>query len=455
MPLVLGLLLALGAFPSADVTRPNLLLLILDDVGVDSIAAYGAHPNPPRTPTLDALAAAGVVYSRAFSQPTCSPTRAALLTGRNGWRTGIGTGIPFDFVPAGSGGPFGLKLGQRTLPEVLRRQGYRCAAVGKWHLANASTGSWSNPVLQGFEHHWGPIDNVGYWGWKRNAADASGAAQTTVDEYVTRVNVDDALATVAGFGDARWFAWVSFTAAHAPLHEPPHDLLSAETVAALAAAPDDHALKQRAMVEALDTEIGRLLEGIAPAVLARTTVVVIGDNGTVDAALTEPWAHSGAKGALLDGGIHVPLVVAGAGVVAPGRVCDALVADVDVFATLTELGGATLGGHVIDGLSFADTLGDPAAPGARRVVLAESFLPNGKQADKTKLKRAVRSASHKLIEISAPASNAGLRFFDLVADPLEEHNLVAPDAPPLEPADQAVFDSLRAELDAIALQAGF
>ena len=91
----------------------NVLLVIADDVGVDMLAAYGVHPDAPPTPTLDALIADGVLFERAYTPPSCSPTRAAILTGRRSFRTGIGKPID-EWLPE-----FALQLDERTLPEVL------------------------------------------------------------------------------------------------------------------------------------------------------------------------------------------------------------------------------------------------------------------------------------------------------------------------------------------------
>ncbi|MGK0482322.1 MAG: arylsulfatase B, partial [Planctomycetota bacterium] len=120
--LTCGLLMAA---PIGD--APNILIVLMDDVGRDKIGAYADHPNPAPTPSLDALAAQGVLFRNAWAYPVCSPTRAALLTGRYGDRTGITT-----IIRAGDGVHTPLLLSETILPEVL--PDHRSLAIGKWHL---------------------------------------------------------------------------------------------------------------------------------------------------------------------------------------------------------------------------------------------------------------------------------------------------------------------------------
>jgi arylsulfatase A-like enzyme len=133
----------------------NVLLVVLDDVGVDRVAAYGALENPPATPTMDGLAARGVRFDRCWSTPFCSPTRATLMTGRYGFRTGIG-------VPLREGEK-GLSVEEWSLPRTLNaatKSAYFTAAIGKWHLAG-SAAAVEHPRRMGFEHYAGCPNNQG------------------------------------------------------------------------------------------------------------------------------------------------------------------------------------------------------------------------------------------------------------------------------------------------------
>ncbi|MFT7464637.1 MAG: arylsulfatase B [Pseudohongiellaceae bacterium] len=335
---------------------PNFLLLLADDLGIDRVGAYGAHPDPGNTPVIDQLAADGMLFRNAWANSFCSATRAALLTGRHGFRTGIGT-----FVKNGPTASE-LPLDELTLPQVLAPT-HRNAVVGKWHLsANPS-----HPQAVGFESHRGSrsnlpgSDSLAYFAWDKNI-DGVIVPSTT---YATTDTVDEALAFIASFSAAPepepWFLWVAFNAPHKPFHAPPAGLHSMTLPSQVG--PGDEPLFMQAMAEAMDTEIGRPLAGIDPAVLAGTIVIFVGDNGTDGTATTAPFLPGHAKSTVFDGGVHVPLIVKGPGVLA-GAECDGLVGATDLFATLTELAGVAVADPA-DSLGFAPYLAAPTMPSLR------------------------------------------------------------------------------------------
>lgn len=368
---------------------PNLLLIVADDLGVDQVAAYGAHPRPPRTPSIDALAAEGVRFDRAYGYTSCSPSRAALLTGRHGRRTGIGRTVSEDRDADDA-----LSLDEVTLPELLRDHAptpYQSAAIGKWHLAASGTpDAADHPRLAGFDHHRGALGNLGaplptdpenrndYHRW----IESHDGLTAERHGYITTTEVDDALAFITATPDP-WLVWLAFHAPHTPLHAPPPRLRGD-----LPLLPTDADL-YRAMVESMDTEIGRLLDTLDPAVRARTWVVVLGDNGTPDHGVLPPWSDRRAKSTLFEGGTHIPLIVAGPGLPQRGVASQALVHITDVFATLADLGGVPvrdlyagttrpgdLGGVALDGRSLLPVLLQPELPGDRAYVVTERFAPN-------------------------------------------------------------------------------
>ncbi|MCB9897417.1 MAG: sulfatase-like hydrolase/transferase [Planctomycetes bacterium] len=433
---------------AADVVHPNVLFILADDVGADRIAAYGEVPVPAKTPNLDGLAANGVIFRHAWAMPVCSPSRATALTGRHGFHTGIGWNITFDGTGSAipEAGTAGLEEDEHFLPRMLQSAGYHSAAIGKWHMATIDGGGYQQPIRTGFELHSGAIVLGGYGGWTKNVANAWGATQVQETKYSVSVNVDDALRFIGHEGDAPWFVWLAPLAAHNPLHEPPAELLSRETQALIASGnatdPDLH----RAMVEALDTEIGRLLAGIDPAVLAKTLIIFMADNGTQEDGIEEPVVVANAKGSLYEGGIRVPLIISGPGVVQPGRAVDALACSVDIYATVLDAAGVALPTSVpIDGRSLMPLLADPDAAPVRRFAYAEKFRPNG-FATKTMHRRTIRDARFKLLQTLVPISASPNKLFDLQADPLESHDMLAEGAPPLDPDQQAAFDALLAAL---------
>jgi arylsulfatase A-like enzyme len=247
---------------------------------------------------------------------------------------------------------------------------------------------------------------------------------------------------------APWFCYLAFHAPHAPLHEPPaelhHVVVDAAPKDRIGNAGRDRQLF-RAMVEALDTEIGRVLDGLGDA-LDSTTVIVIGDNGTKASVASAPFDAQHAKGSVYEGGVLVPLIVAGPSVSRRGSVSDALVHAVDVFATVAELAGvaleAALPGVELDSQSLVPYLQDPARASRRDVLYTELFEPNG-FGPRTSFARAIRDDRYKLI-----ASSDGDELYDLSVDPYEQTDLLAP--ADVDPDTSAASARLRKQLEAFA-----
>lgn len=390
-PLLVALAALLGGVLSAQGTRSggapgasrtlglpqpgNVLVLVADDLGVGELRLYGEGQDHAPTPNLERLARSGVVFRNAWSEPTCTPTRAALLTGRHGFRTSLGIALdPFT-------DPVGLRESEVTLPEMLdlgTGGRYAHALIGKWHLTPLSAGDLA-PNRAGFSHFAGSLEGqiINYVNWRRVE---DGVARMT-DRYATSACVDDALAWI-GQQHRPWFCLVAFQAPHAPFHAPPPALhtqslpsgpprsLCAQTTG------NDPRPYYKAMVQAMDTEIGRLLGSLPPHELARTTILFLSDNGT-EPCVTAPATHR-AKGTLYQGGVHVPLIAAGYRV---GRgISDAPVSTSDLFATVAELAGVelreALPGHALDSISFAPSLAEPSVH-ARSYQYAATFTPNG------------------------------------------------------------------------------
>jgi arylsulfatase A-like enzyme len=284
--------------PAARATPPNVLVLLADDLGVDKLRRYDPPGKQiPRTPHLDALADEGVTFDRAYSNPVCSPTRAAILTGRHARRTGVGTGVSIAKDDPS------LPLDEVLLPEVLSQAPtpYRSAAVGKWHLASTETRIRTHPIRQGFTAFAGSASNLyealtpggeaeDYSNWTRLTPDSMARTRT----YATTVSVDDALAFAERLPEP-WLMYVAFHAPHAPFHSPPADLVGGRPT------PPGDAGKYDRMVEALDHEIGRLLAGLGDQ-RSRTDVFFLGDNGTPSRATRPPFPSDRAKGTLFEGG---------------------------------------------------------------------------------------------------------------------------------------------------------
>ncbi len=428
----------------------NILLFLLDDVGVDKVGVYDQlDDHPPQTPVIDGLAEEGIRFTRAWSTPVCSPTRATLLTGRFGRRTGLGRIID-EANPTQI-----LGYDEVFIPEMLAHapSPWSTAMAGKWHLAWIELQYFDHPsVGAGFDYHVGPMDNLrrtalplpvpdgeekGYFHWENN--NNNSVSYNT--RYVTDYTAEQA-GGLAGAMPEPWFLYVPLSAAHIPYHEPPDDFVYTP------AADDTDPERFRVMVESADIAIGRVLDGLDPALRARTTVMVIGDNGTARNSMSTPVLP--AKGTVFEGGVNVPFIVAGNGVEVAG-VTDVPVHTVDVFDTVAAMAGADLaaldampGALPRDSESFLPVFADLDSR-SRVVNYTENFEPNGPGPHDTSV-RAVSDGRFKLIVFEAPQT--GQLFYDLDLDPRETENLLAGIEPEAlaEPARTA-YTTLRAQLE--------
>ncbi len=434
---------AANALEGPQTLPSNVLLVVLDDAGIDRVGAYGAINNPPLTPTMDGLARSGVRFTSCWSTPFCSPTRATIMTGRYGFRTGIG-------VPLREGEQ-GLSIDEWSLPRTLRaasEDSYYTAAIGKWHLGGSGAAI-DHARRMGFEHYSGcpnnlrsPKDRRAYFEWKKVRDGKVSEAQG----YLTTDTCHDALRAIESAGDRPWFVYLAFHAAHTPIHRPPEGLIARSlTGTAQTNEPEFH----KAMVEAVDHELGWLLSQLSHEVRTRTTVIVVGDNGTQGTASEPPWDKRRGKGTLFEGGVHVPLIVAGAGVAegAQGTVCGAPVNTTDLWASTLELCGVDVAGtlpegHQHDSISFKPLLAEPEGPTQRDFLFAEHFVPNYPAGEYEHRNAALRVGDYKLIRNLLEQTD---RLYDLGRSPLEKGNLLRNGG--LSPELQRVYEDLRGRMD--------
>jgi arylsulfatase A-like enzyme len=369
---------------------PNWLVILLDDLGTDKVGAYGEHPKAPPTPTLDGLAGSGLLFRNAYANPVCSPSRAALLTGRYGRRTGFGAIVEI------ANADVELPLDEVLIPEVLDQadDDWTSVALGKWHLsAFESPTNLDHPNKQGFDHYAGALGNLFHSStgqkasWRKYEKIVDGKP-TWVEEYATTDTTNDAIAQL-GTLKAPWFMYVAYNAPHTPFHVPPAKLYSGRI--------DNKASdiqKFDATVEALDHEIGRLLDAMSPEQRANTYVVVVGDNGTDRDAVLPPLDPDHGKASVFEGGVNVPMIVTGPGV--DRGETQALVHLVDFLPTIAESAGVTPTGKTLDGISFLDVLGDASASGDREYLYVERFAPLGGGPFDLEL-RAIRDDRYKIV----------------------------------------------------------
>ena len=360
------MLVLLAAVGSAAADGENVLVILLDDIGVDPLSVYDEGSNYAVTPTFDQLASEGILFRNLWSAPSCTPTRATLLTGRLGFRTGVLTVGPDMILPAD----------ERTLPEVLKDStlnpglGYADAAISKWHLGDGPNG----PNDNGFTHYAGRYDpGPSYFNWLRTVNGESdpcfeGSAVCPDVSYITTVAVNDALDWIND-QSGPWFLYLALDAPHSPFHVPPHELISPQTlnqlpqVEGMTAPPGTECMGParyicyRAMIEATDTEIGRLLDQLAEP----THVILLGDNGTPKQTTEAPFNPDHAKGTVYEGGVNVPMIVRTATAQSANSESTALVHTADLFATVLELVGANgPTDRAIDSRSLVPLFADPS-----------------------------------------------------------------------------------------------
>ena len=375
----------------ATAARVNILFLIADDLGQDSSAQYSLVSDVPDTPTLNDLARNGLVFENLWVNPTCSPTRAALLTGRYGTRTGV-------VAVGGALNPAETVI-HKQLANVAATFDYKSALIGKWHLGGGATG----PNDVGIEHFAGILGGGvrDYFDWTLNV----NGVESRVSTYATTEITDQAI-DWAGRQTNPWFMWVAYNAPHTPFHLPPstlHNRTLSGDQTDINANPRPYYL---AAIEAMDAEIGRLLSSLDPKARANTIVIFVGDNGTPNRVNNDAVFPNGAKGNLYEGGVRVPMIVSGAGVTRIGERENALINGVDFFASIAELAGQTLP-SLHDARSFLSLLTDDRAS-SRDYIFTEG--QNG---------QAIRDERYKLIR----NSDGSLELYDLATDPTESLNI--------------------------------
>jgi len=370
--------------------KPNIIFIISDDQGKDSSPQYALSTDLPSTPNLTSIADNGVIFENAWVSPTCSPTRAALMTGKYGVRTNVAA--PGD----------DLATNETILHRYLQAEApdYTSAMIGKWHLGGGRTG----PNDFGVDYFAGII-NGGVSDYNNWSLNINGTTTTTTD-YVTTKLTDLAIDWV-DTQTGPWLLWLSYNAPHTPYHLPPSQLHSRNlsgTQADINANQRDYYL---AAIEAMDTEFGRLWDGLSAQEKADTIIVYLGDNGTPGGAVDAAVPQRGNKGGLFQGGINTPLFISGPGVTRTGAREEALITHTDLFPTLADLAGVELSNY-FDGQSFADLLSDESAE-----VRDYAYTDHSGG-------WAIRNDRYKLIE----SSNGDQDLFDLTNDPAEQTDLL-------------------------------
>jgi len=404
---------------------PNILLIIADDMGLDATPGYtiGDGTIKPNMPNLQNMIANGVTFNNVWSNPTCSPTRAGILTGRHGFRTGV-TSVGVD-----------LPTSETSLQAYINQNTnntYSQGVVGKWHLSSDP----NHPTQLGIDYYAGSLGGglPSYTNWNLT----ENGQTSTSTEYATTKYTDLAINWTKD-QTKPWFLWLAYNAPHTPFHLPPANLHSQGNLpsdqASIAANPLPYYL---AMIEAMDTEIGRLLESFSPEVRNNTMIIFVGDNGS-PAMVVQEFNSRRSKGSVFQGGVNVPMIISGATVSRKATIENTLVNTLDLFATIADVAGSNTT-EVNDSKSFKETFAN-----ANTLGKTYAYTEGGNSA--TSVNQAIRNATHKYISFSD-----GREFlYNLIENPLENPNLLDSNQAPLSESDSQIRDALIAELNRITV----
>ena len=406
--------LIVGTFPMAANASHNVLLIIADDMGIDASRCYSLGDQQAPMPNIEAMCASGMVFDNAYAAPVCSPTRATIMTGQYGFRTGVGGAIPRG------GQANGLSPDVTSLFDVLATTEYKANLIGKWHLAGAGA-TLDHPADLGVPDYFGLIRGGTRDYSKWNAVE--NGKQVAVNEYTTTVFTDRAIDWIRA-QKSPWFLWLAYNAPHTPFHVPPAHLHGFDALA-----DDPDAIREnplpyyQAALQALDTEIGRLMASMPQEVRDNTIVMFIGDNGSPNQVTRGFYGQHAAKGTIFEGGTHVPFVVSGPGV-APGRT-RSFFNTTDLFATIAGYAGVEV--QAPDSHDIRPILS--GRDGSREYVYVEHFSDRPPRRSNV-FGWALRERQFKLVQ----ADGSKPMLYDLSTDPLEAMDLLADDTSPEEAA---------------------
>ena len=436
LSLVAAFLVGAGGSAQAADMKPNIVVILADDLGN---ADLGYRGSDIKTPNIDKLAQDGVRLENFYGMPVCTPSRAELMTGRYAMRYGLQTLVIF---PSHA---YGLPTDERTLAQALKDSGYQTAMVGKWHLGHADKKYW--PQNRGFDHFYGNLvgevdyftkERGGLVDWQRDGKFFK------EDGYYTTLIGNEAVSIIEHHDTSKpLFLYVASLAPHAPYQAPKEAIEAYKDLAG-----DEHRRIYAAMITALDTQVGRIVDALKQKnMLDNTLITFSSDNGGATSALFATGARSpeereesggvgleqktpasngqfrGGKGSLHEGGVRVPTIFYWPAKLKPGTVNEPL-GMVDVMPTVLALAGAEGSpDHPFDGKDIWPTLaeGQPS-PHEDYLINVEAF------------RGAIRKGNWKLVKIALLPGKTEL--FDLSKDPGEQNNV----------ADQ--FPEIAADLEA-------
>lgn len=413
--------------PASAADAPlNVILIVADDLGGADLGCYGSKYH--RTPNLDRLAQSGVRFTQAYAAcPVCSPTRAALMTGK--WPARLHL---TDWLPGRGDNPQQrlarpvirqeLPLDEVTLAELFKAKGYATGFIGKWHLG----GEGFDPTRQGFDVNIAgdqtgtPLSYFAPYG--RNGRVMPGLEEAPEGEYLTdRLGVE-AERMIERFKDGPFFLYLPHYAVHTPMRAK-QDLIATYPAAGEFQGQQNNPI-YAAMLESLDEAVGRVVAKVESLGLSeRTLILFTSDNGglaTIEGPNTPATSNAPfreGKGWLYEGGVRVPFIASWPGTLTAGKTVDTPVCSIDVLPTCAELCGLMVE-QPVDGVSIAGLLKGSSVP--ERDTFFWHYPHYANQGGRPGA--IVREKNYKLIEFYEDGRR---ELFDLAADVRESKNLAA------------------------------
>jgi arylsulfatase A-like enzyme len=406
-----SLLAATPTLAQSDPPRPNIVYILADDLGWRDVGFRGSEI---KTPNIDQLAKTGAVLNQFYVQPMCTPTRAAMMTGRYPLRYGLQTLV----IPASQ--TWGLPTDEWLLPQALKEAGYTTAILGKWHLGHAKREFW--PMQRGFDYQYGAqLGEIDYFTHSMHGVTDWYRANKSVTEkgYVTTLIGDDAVRLI-GRQDPKkpLFLDLAFTAPHTPYQAPQEYLDKYPDIS------DPNRRTYAAMITAMDDQIGRVVQALEKRGIRQNTIIIFhSDNGGNQSAMlagetevkgrlpADNGPYRGGKGSLYEGGTRVVSLINWPGKIKPGTVVDEMIHVVDYYPTLLKLAGASPSkSKPLDGFDVWPTISD-GKPSPRDEIVYNVEMFRG----------AVRRGDWKLVWKATLPSK--LELFNLAQDPSEKFNV--------------------------------
>jgi len=428
-----GAALACAAAQGAE--KPNIIHIVADDLGWKDVGFNGC--TDIKTPHLDKLAAEGAQLTQFYVQPMCTPTRAALMTGRYPFRYGLQTAV----IPSVSA--YGLDTTEWLMPQCLKEAGYQTAIIGKWHLGHADKKWW--PRQRGFDYQYGAmIGELDYFTHEEHHVLDWYRDNKPVREkgYTTRLLGNDAVRLIEEQDTARpLYLYLAFNAPHTPYQAPQAYIDRYQRI------QDPTRRIYAGMVTCLDDEIGRVVAALDKKGMRDSTLILFhSDNGGTKNAMfagvmadmskikipCDNGSYRDGKGTLFEGATRVCALANWPGHI-KAQTVDGLIHAVDVYPTLAALAGASIAKcKPLDGMNVWDTIAEgKPSPRSEFVYNLEPF------------RAALRQGDWKIIWRNMLPSSVDL--YDLAKDPSEQNNLAA--AHP----DKVV--AMQQRLDALAKEA--